>query len=173
MFRFVLDDLGAMTLEELAARSLHTLGRLVQLAFWSARAMDRLSRAAPWMRAIAERLERDGRTRAMLTQLYVYLWRVTPQDVAAEDIRSILLEVAGSEGVEDVVNAAEQLEHKGEVRALRAAVARVLSARSIALSQVGSARLAACTDVDELSRWHDRAVTAGSEAEVFASDSAP
>ncbi|HEY2516775.1 MAG TPA: hypothetical protein VGI39_38155, partial [Polyangiaceae bacterium] len=91
----------------------------------------------------------------------------------AEDIRSILLEVAGSEGVEDVVNAAEQLEHKGEVRALRAAVARVLSARSIALSQVGSARLAACTDVDELSRWHDRAVTAGSEAEVFASDSAP
>ncbi len=41
MFRFVLDDLTALSLEELAARALDALGRLVQLAFWSSRSMER------------------------------------------------------------------------------------------------------------------------------------
>jgi hypothetical protein len=95
MFRFVLDDLTALSLEDLAARALHALGRLVQLAFWSSRSMDRLETAAPLMGAIAGTLTRDARTRALLTQLYAYLWRAAPPDVAADDIRGILLRVAG------------------------------------------------------------------------------
>ena len=100
-FRFVLDDLAALSLDALAARALHALGRLVQLALWSSRSMERLERAAPLMGALASTLVRDARTRALLLQLYAYLWRSAPPDVAAEDIRSILLtgsRTAGSRG---------------------------------------------------------------------------
>jgi hypothetical protein len=108
-----------------------------------------------------------------VTQLFVYVLSTAPGEVEVGAIHSILLEVAGSEGAEDVVNAAEQLEQRGELRALRAAVARVLGARSVELSEVGRARLAACADVPTLSRWLGRAATASSEAEVFAGESAP
>jgi predicted transposase/invertase (TIGR01784 family) len=175
MFRFLLDDLGALTLEELADRSLHALGRLVQLAFWSSRSMERLTQAAPLMRAVAEALERDGRTRELLVQLFAYLWRVAPPDVATADIRSILLEAAGPVGAEDVVNAGQQLIEQGRVegeregvrKALRDAIARVLDARAIKLSEVGRARLAASTDAAVLTRWLERAATATTEAVVF------
>jgi hypothetical protein len=172
-FRFLLDDLGALTLDELAARSVHALGRLVQLAFWSSRSMERLKNAAPFMRAVAEALERDGRTRELLVQLFAYLWRASPPDVAAEDIRSILLEVAGPQGAEDVVNAAQQLIEQGRAEGLRAAISTALVTRSLSLSELGRARLAACNDGPTLTRWLARAITAGTEAEVFASESAP
>jgi predicted transposase YdaD len=178
-FRFVLDDLAAHSLDALAARALHALGRLIQLALWSSRSMDRLERAAPLMGAIAGTLVRDARTRALLLQLYTYLWRAAPPDVAAESIRSILLTVAGPQGAEDVVNAAEQLIEQGraqgradgleqgEVKGLRAAITHVLGARSLALSELGRARLASCADVAVLTAWLERAATAASEAEVF------
>jgi hypothetical protein len=168
--------LAALSLDSLAARALHALGRLVQLALWSSRSMDRLERAAPLMGAIAGTLVRDARTRALLLQLYAYLWRAAPPDVAAENIRSILLTVAGPQGAEDVVNAAEQLIERGrahgleqgEVKGLRAAITHVLAARSLALSELGRARLTSCADVAVLTAWLERAATATSEAEVFA-----
>jgi hypothetical protein len=177
MFQFVLDDLAALSLEALAARALHALGRLVQLAFWSSRSMDRLESAAPLMGAIAGTLVRDARTRALLTQLYAYLWRAAPPEVAADDIRSILLRVAGPQGAEDVVNAAEQLieqgRAEGRAEGVRAAIATALSARSLPLSELGRARLAACADVAVLTQWLTRAMAASSEAEVFATGDAP
>jgi hypothetical protein len=169
-FGFLLDDLGALPLEELATRSLHALGRLVQLAFWSSRSMDRLASAAPLMRAVAEALERDGRTRALLLQLFAYLWRAAPPDVAAEDIRGILLQVAGSQGAEDVVNAAQELIEQGRAEGLRDAIANVLAARALPLSDIGRARLAATKDIGVLGRWLTRAATANAEAEVFVVD---
>ncbi len=176
MFRFVLDDLTALSLEELAARALDALGRLVQLAFWSSRSMERLESAAPLMSVIAGTLVRDARTRALLTQLYAYLWRAAPPEVAADDIRSILLRVAGPQGAEDVVNAAEQLIEQGRTEGLaglRAGIAAALSARTVVLSEMGRARLASCTDIATLTRWLTRAVTATSEAAVFANSDAP
>jgi len=64
-------------------------------------------------------------------------------------------------------------ERRGEQKTLRAAIARVLSARALPLSEVGAARLASCADVATLTRWLDRAATAASEADVFASESTP
>jgi hypothetical protein len=89
------------------------------------------------------------------------------------------LEVAGPEEAEDVVNAAQQLieqgrvegrvegDREGERKALRDAIARVLGARAMKLSDVGRARLATSTDVAVLARWLERAATATTEAEVF------
>ena len=172
--------LSTLPLDALAARALHALGRLVQLALWSSRSMDRLERAAPLMGALASTLVRDARTRALLLQLYAYLWRSAPPDVAAEDTRSILLHVAGSEGAEDVVNAGEQLieqgrtegRERGRAEGLREAITHVLAARSLPLSELGRARVASCADVAVLTVWLERAATATSEAEVFAARTA-
>jgi hypothetical protein len=45
-----------------------------------------------------------------------------------------------------------------------------MAARGLPLSEPGRARIAACADVDVLTRLHARAVTAATEADVFASD---
>jgi hypothetical protein len=54
-----------------------------------------------------------------------------------------------------------------EVKGLRAAITHVLAARSLALSELGRARLTSCADVAVLAAWLERAATAASEAEVF------
>jgi predicted transposase/invertase (TIGR01784 family) len=172
-FRFVLDDLATLSIEALAARTLHALARLVQLAFWSSRSFERLLAAEPLMRAVASTLTRDERTRALLLQLYQYVYLAAPPEVEQERIRTILLGIAGPEGKEDVVNAGEMLIEQGREQgraALRSALIEILAARSVPISEMGRARIAACTDVELLAKWHHRAITATKEADVFAND---
>jgi hypothetical protein len=164
--------LEALSLDALGARSLDALARLTQISLWSSRSLGRLQSAVPVMAAIHRALARDERTRALLVQIYTYILQAAPADVAAADIRSILLQVAGPEGAEDVMNAAQQLIEQGRAdgRAdgLREAISHVLAARKLPLSELGSARVASCTDVEALTAWLERAATAASEAEVFA-----
>ena len=171
LFRFVLDDLAPLSLEARASRKLHALALLVQMAFWASRSLRRLQEAAPRMGAIVSELARDKRARMLLTQLYVYLLRDTPQEVEAEEVRTILQQIAGPHGQEDIVNAGERLieqgRAEGRAEGLRAAVAATLSARGLALSERGRARLAACSDVTVLTVWVASAVTAATEADVF------
>jgi predicted transposase/invertase (TIGR01784 family) len=175
LFQFVLDDLEAYSLETLAARELHALALLVELAFWAARSGARLRQVAPKMASIAAKLVRDARARSLLTQLYVYVLRDAPPDVETAEVRAILKQVAGPQGQEDLVNAGEQLIaegiERGRTEGMRAAVERVLAARSLTLSEVAHARLMACTDSAKLTRWLERAATASSEGEVFAGES--
>jgi hypothetical protein len=74
------------------------------------------------------------------------------------------------------MNAGERLIEQGRAEGLergadglRAGIATALVARTVALSEAGRARIASCSDLDTLTRWLGRAVTAASEAEVFAS----
>ena len=94
-FRFLLDDIGQLSLDALAARTLSALTRLVQLAFWSSRSLHRLREAAPAMQEMASSVSRDERTRALLKQLYLYLLCSAESEVDARDVRTILLQVAG------------------------------------------------------------------------------
>ena len=102
--------------------------------------------------AIHRALARDERTRALLVQIYTYILQAAP--------------------AEDVMNAAQQLIEQGRAdgRAdgLREAISHVLAARKLPLRELGSARMASCTDVEALTAWLERAATAASEAEVFA-----
>jgi predicted transposase/invertase (TIGR01784 family) len=174
-FRFLVDDLAVLSLEALATRALHALGRMVQLAFWSSRSIERLKDAAPLMRVIAATVTRDTRTRELLTQLYVYLLQAAQPDVDADAVRTILLDVAGPQGREDVVNAAEQLIEqgraegleRGRAQGLRSALEATLVARGLALSEAGRARLASCDDLAVLTTWVTRSATAATEADVF------
>jgi len=171
-FQFVLDDLEALSLDALSSRVLHALGRLVQLAMWSSRSLARLQEAAPLMQEIRATLTRDERTRALLMQLYAYLFSA---DVDADQVRTILLGVAGPEGREDVMTAAEQLREQGraegraegQLAALRSALDDVLAARSLTLSDLARTRVTSCTDGVLLSHWLRRAATATSETEIF------
>jgi hypothetical protein len=176
LFRFVLDDLAPLSLEALASRKLDALALLVEIAFWVSRSLGRLQDAAPRMGALVARLTRDARARMLLTQLYVYLLRDAAPDVETEEVRAILEQIAGPAGKEDIVNAGEQLIEQGRVKGhaeghtegLRAAVAVTLIARGLALSDLGKARLAACSDVTLLTAWLASAATAANEADVFA-----
>ena len=123
----------------------------------------------------------------LLTQLYVYLLRDAPADVETEHVRAILEQIAGPLGKEEIVNAGERLieqgraeglakgqaeglakgHAEGQAEGLRAAVAATLAARGLALSELGRARLVACSDVTLLTAWVTSAVTAATEADVF------
>ena len=61
-------------------------------------------------------------------------------------------------------------EAKGRADGLRGAVMAALVARSIRLTELGRSRLDGCSDPEILTRWLTRAVTAVSEAEIFAPD---
>jgi len=185
-FRFLLDDLEALTVDALASRVLSAVTRLVQLALWSSRSSARLRAAAPFMQQITATVARDESTRALLAQLYVYLLRAAQPDIDVREVRTILLEVAGPHGREDVMNAAEQLIEQGRAEGLetglakghaealsglRDAIAAALTARAVPMSELARARIAACPDIAVLTRWLTCAVTASSEADVFAGDS--
>jgi predicted transposase/invertase (TIGR01784 family) len=185
LFRFLLDDLGATSLEELSSRTVHAVVKLVELAFWSSRSLPRLLRAAPMMQRLIATLSHDEPTRALLRQLYFYVLRTSPPDVDAAEVRTILLRVAGPDGREDVMNAGEQLIEEGralglakglvegQLNGLRMAIRTTLEARSIPLSEIGRARLSACKDEPTLVSWLARAATAPREADVFGGAETP
>ena len=167
-FRFLLDDLALLSLEDLASRVASELTRLVRLALWSSRSMVRLLGAVPRMGAIMALLDHDERTRELLAQLLIYLHETAPPEVDVEIFRTILLGMAGPKGREDVMNAGEQLREQGRVETLRSNIATVLTARGLACGDDTRSKLAACNDTSRLTRWLTRAVTADSEADVFA-----
>jgi hypothetical protein len=170
MFAFVLDDLAVLTAESILSRGLHALARLVQLGLW-ARTRGKLESAVPAMRTVARSLARDARTRALLTQFYVYLWRTAPPEVEDHEIRAILLDVAGANGAEEVMNAGDRLIAQGREQGLvglRGGITTAVTARGLRLSDLGQARIASCNDIATLTTWLARAVTASSEADIFA-----
>ena len=59
-------------------------------------------------------------------------------------------------------------EARGEARGEAKAVLKLLDARHLAPSQEQRQRVTSCTDPAQLDLWFDRAITAGTAAEVFA-----
>jgi hypothetical protein len=59
-------------------------------------------------------------------------------------------------------------EAKGEARGKAEAVLKLLDARHLVPSGEQRQQVASCTDTLQLDRWFDRAITAGTAAEVFA-----
>ncbi len=62
----------------------------------------------------------------------------------------------------------EQTRAEGLAEGLGAAIGATMVARGMALTERGRARLAACSDVKLLTAWVTNAVTAATEADVFA-----
>jgi hypothetical protein len=62
----------------------------------------------------------------------------------------------------------EQGEAKGKAEGKAEDVLRLLDGRHLAPSQEQRDRVTSCTDAAQLNLWFDRAITAGTAAEVFA-----
>ena len=56
---------------------------------------------------------------------------------------------------------------EGRLTEARAALRRVLAGRQLTPNKDDDARIAACTDLATLERWHDRAITAASVSDVL------
>ncbi len=178
-FQYIVDDLAALSLDALAHRTIHVLGRLAQIAFWTAADMERLEQAAPLMRKLARAVTRDVSTRTLLAQLYAYLLNVF-KDLDRQMVYDKVLLIAGPEGKDDVLTIAEALRAEGrtegrlegrvegQLEALRSVIVKALMARKVALSKAGRAQLEACTDPKLLDRWYERALLAKKESDVFA-----
>ena len=167
-FRFVLDDWSALTFEQLALPVLHPMVRLAQLALASSDSAARRRQAFHHIQAIWRGLDDDERTRAWRACFFRYMFRTAPTGMSAREIHRMMCEAVTPKQAEEVMNAAQELIQEGRVETLRSAIADVLSARSMPLSEQGSARVAACADAEILNTWHRRAVTAQSEDDVFA-----
>jgi Putative transposase, YhgA-like len=182
-FRFVLDDLSALSLEALSRRAQPPLARLVLLALRIGRSMQRLAQAAPYLREALRARARDERARDIRGAVFLYFFRTMPPEVNVEEVRTMLLDVAGPQGREDVMNAADMLieegrqqgreegrqqgREQGERDTLRAVLIEAISTRRFSLSTAGSQRIAACADAAILRRWVRNALTATSEGGVF------
>jgi hypothetical protein len=62
----------------------------------------------------------------------------------------------------------ERIHDQGIAEGKAEAVLKLLDARRLTLSQEQRQRVTSCTDSAQLDRWFDRAITAGTAAEVFA-----
>ena len=89
----------------------------------------------------------------------------------AAEIQSIVLQIAGREGAEDAMNAAEELIERGraegEAKGKATALLQILAARGLEISQDARARILACQDLTRLDAWLTHALTATSVAEAL------
>ncbi|MFF7143374.1 hypothetical protein [Streptomyces nodosus] len=61
----------------------------------------------------------------------------------------------------------EEIRDEGRTEGRASDVLRLLDRRGIPLSEADRERVTSCKDLDTLTRWFDRAITASSAAEVF------
>ena len=63
-----------------------------------------------------------------------------------------------------------QLRAEGRAEGIADGVLRVLNKRGVAITDQQRARIAGCTDLDQLNEWLDRAVTVAQASDVFDAD---
>ncbi len=92
------------------------------------------------------------------------LWRFGPvEDPVIEARRQHILDFL----LETSPQKKQQLQQEGRLTEARAALRRVLAGRQLTPSKDDDARIDACTDLETLERWHDRAIHAASPSDVL------
>lgn len=64
----------------------------------------------------------------------------------------------------------EEIRDEGRAQGEAKALLRLLERRAVNVPEEAQERIRACTDIDQLDRWFDRAVTAESAEELFAEE---
>ena len=173
-FRFVLDDLSESSAYQIAMREVLAPVRMVLLLFWARRNFGRLTEAVPLMKAVGPDLWRNPQFRTLGAQVATYFVSLN-WGVESTEVNAILEDILTPEGEEKMGPEKGSLARmwldqgleKGRLEELRSAIEATLSARTIALSQIGRTRLAACADATKLRAWLLRAITVSSESDVF------
>jgi hypothetical protein len=173
-FRFVLDDISAEADEALMARAITALGRL---ALWCLRhgrePAELVRRLAGWADLVRQVRGAPNGAAAFATILRYIL--TVSEPLPPEELLTQLLEAAGKDAEEEIVNVADQLREEGRRKGLAEGVAkgvvegvakgqrkvllRLLRARFGALPEPVMARIRAA-DEAQLDAWADRVLTA-------------
>ena len=162
--RFVLDDLGVISMAELEQRPMTDFGRLVLLCLQRARVSpDMVQDLARWLDSIGRVLRRAGGRRAV-GRVVRYILRVTATE--PERVRALLEGAFGQEGREAYMTGADILEARAQADILL----RQLTRRFGTLDPATVQRVRSSSK-EQLVEIADRVVTADSLREVFAKDS--
>jgi hypothetical protein len=170
----LIDDLSAITDEELRARPMDAYGRQCLFAMARAANQDFLDRLAAWQRELRHLFESGDAER--IRSFLVYTSRVHRH----ADPRTIRKRIAALVGPEQETTMQTWYEmvvqegfdegiEKGIEKGQRAILLRLLGRRFGAVPEPIAARVAAAT-LPELERWFDRVLDAASLDEVFASE---
>jgi hypothetical protein len=191
-FRFLLDDISAVSDESIHSRAMGAMARLVLFCLKHARASETLIERLQLFMDLVNELRRTRRGLAALNAVWMYILRVSQHKPSAE-VLAQLKAVVGEEVAEDIMNVAEQLIQEGVQKGLEKgraqgrvegrvegrAEGRVEKQRPLLLkllnARVGAppddvvARVMSADEAD-LDRWTDRALTALTLAEVFGAE---
>ena len=192
-FEYAVDDLTNLDQDALRERP---ASDPVRLTLWALRDARRgsafLATAEGWIEAL-ETLARDPTLRHVTSAIILYLLRVLDDETMAafhgmlstrapvaegltmtyaEKLISQGLERGLAEGIrqgklEGIRQGKREGIRQGDLERAATAVLQVLEARGLAVSDDQRARISACDDVEQLSRWLIAAATADSTADVF------
>jgi hypothetical protein len=172
-FRIVLDDVSHATDDDLRARAVTALGKIVLACFRHARDMrSLLANLKPWTATLSEVRRAPNGMRALALVLR-YIFRAA-DDVDPREIRALVDGVLDPEVVEEIVSLEEKLIEQGRLEGrqqgqLEGSAATVLKLLRLKFRKVPAgvaARIRAATDA-ELDRWTERVLTADSLAAVL------
>jgi predicted transposase YdaD len=175
-FRFLLDDISAVSDESIHSRAMGAMARLVLFCLKHARASETLIERLQLFVDLVNELRRTRRGAAALNAVWMYILRVSRHKPSTE-VLAQLKSVVGEEVAEDIMNVAEQLIQEGVQRGLEKGLEKGLAKQRTLLLKLLNARVGAppddvvarvmSADEAELDQWTDRALTALTLAEVF------
>ncbi len=172
-FELLIDDLAAIPEAELRRRQMTSLGTLTLLALQRLRGTSDVIAELRRLLDLAEKVLDAPRGTDAFAAVLSYILEVT--NVARPELRELVRQLGprGEEAImstADVIRAEGRAEGRVEGQAVERAeaVLRVLRVRGLAVSDEQRGRALACTDLEILARWLDRAEIAASAEDVFA-----
>jgi predicted transposase/invertase (TIGR01784 family) len=171
-FRFILDDISAVSDEQIRNRAITALGRLALWCFRHARTPEELIYGlGRWIDLVRE-VRRAPNGAAALAAIYRYIFSVNER-LSAKEFVKLLSQAVGEEGRAEMASVAEQLREEGRREGVqlgqREMLLKLLRARFGELSAAAIA-LVNAADVTELDLWLERALSASKLADVLGSD---
>lgn len=173
-FQFLLDDVSAVSDEELRGRAMSALGRLALWCLRNGRTPEELVRGlGAWVDLVRE-VRRAPNGVAALKTIFRYIFGVNER-YEPKELVGLLLQAVGEEGKEEMASVAEKLQEQGERRGLerglaegqRKIVLKQLRTRFGELSEAVVARVNAA-DGGRLELWAERVLSAPTLADVLA-----
>ncbi len=175
-FRFLLDDLSAVSDESIRSRAMSAVARLVLFCLKHARASDTLGKRLKLFADVIREVRRTGSGREALRVVWEYIFQVSHRR-APEEVLAELKAIVGEEDAEELVNVAEQLieqgvqkgRAEGRAEGRRSDLLKLLTKRFGSLPEGVVAHVRVADEAD-LDRWLDRILTAPTLAEVLAKE---
>jgi predicted transposase YdaD len=173
-FRFLLDDLSAVSDESIRSRAMSAVARLVLFCLKHARASDTLGKRLKLFADVIREVRRTRSGREALRVVWEYIFQVSHRRAPEEVLAELKAIVGEEEDAEELVNVAEQLieqgvqkgRAEGRVEGRRADLLKLLTKRFGSLPQGVVARVGVAEEAD-LDRWLDRILTAPTLADVL------